>query len=298
VQVQLEPFRLERLIERIVEEFRPEAEAKHIRLTVDVSPILGHSDAQLIERVLRNLIGNAVKYTSAGAVSVRASRVLSEILVEVCDTGRGIPADQQKRVFEEYVQLANPARQRRHGVGLGLAIVRRIDVLLGLRLFVTSSVGIGSTFAFYVPVAEHQVLVPYAEPVRIDSTSFRTSAIIWILDDDPDVVEALQEQLLAWGARVQAFTTPAALLEELRFSNEAPDWILTDDMLGSALSGLETAQILATEYGFIRVCLITGNTEPQRLAQLRSSGFPLIVKPAQPEALMQVILDHQPLAAA
>jgi signal transduction histidine kinase/CheY-like chemotaxis protein len=299
VQAQLAPFRIDRLIERVVEEFRPEAESKHLRLTTTVNPVMAHSDSLLIERVLRNLIGNAVKYTTAGSVGVQLSRVHGELLVEVSDTGRGIPADQQKKVFEEYVQLANPARQRRKGVGLGLAIVRRIDALLGLRLSVTSSVGVGSIFAFHLPLAEQQVLTSQVDVVSLDTTSFRTSSIIWILDDDPDVVEALQEQLLVWGATVKAFSTPAALLEELRrVGTEPPHWILTDDMLGSALSGLETAQILATEFGFVKVCLITGNTEPQRLAQLRGSGFPLLVKPAQPEALMKVIRDHQPPVAA
>jgi two-component system, sensor histidine kinase len=98
-----------------------------------------------------------------------------------------------------------------------------------------------------------------------------------------------------WGAKALAFSTPAALLARIRAASEFPEWILTDDMLGAELSGLETAQQLATEFGFVKVCLI-GNTEPQRLAQLRASGFPLIVKPAQPEALIRVIRDL--LAAA
>ena len=136
--------------------FRPEAEAKHLQLEVRGAPIVGSSDAMLIERVLRNLVGNAIKYTTAGSVSVQISPLPGEIFVEVRDTGRGIPAEEQKRIFEEYVQLANPARQRRQGVGLGLAIVRRIDSLLGLKLLVKSSPGTGSVFAFHVPLSEQQ----------------------------------------------------------------------------------------------------------------------------------------------
>jgi two-component system, sensor histidine kinase len=296
VKAQVAPFRVDRLIERVVEGFRPEAEAKHLQLEVHGAPIVGSSDAMLIERVLRNLVGNAVKYTTAGSVSVQVSPLPGEIFVEVRDTGRGIPAEEQKRIFEEYVQLANPARQRRQGVGLGLAIVRRIDSLLGLKMLVKSSPGTGSVFAFYVPLSEQQPAPAPPEPVIGDTTHFTTSSVIWILDDDLDVVEALQEQLLVWGAKVRAFPNPIALLDELRSTTERPQWILTDDMLGSDLSGLETAQLLATEFGFVKVCLITGNTEPQRLAQLRGSGFPLIIKPAQPEALIQVIRDP-PVAA-
>src|SRR6516164_3929064 len=291
VHAQSAAFRVDRLVERVADEFRPEADSKHLRMDVCATPIVGHSDAMLVERVLSNLIGNAVKYTTAGSVSIRMSPLPGEILIEVRDTGGGIPADEQKRIFEEYVQLANPARQRRHGVGLGLAIVRRIDSLLGLRLFVTSSVGLGSVFAFYVPLADKEAAASDTQPEIVDTTNFRTSSVIWILDDDLDVVEALREQLLVWGAKVQAFSSPAALLKQLRLAPELPQWILTDDMLGSDLSGLETAQLLASNFGFVKVCLITGNTEPERLAQLRSSGFPLIIKPAQPEALIQVIRD-------
>ena len=296
VKPQLAPFRVDRLIERVGEEFRPEAEAKHLQFSINVAPLVADSDSMLIERVLRNLIGNAVKYTTAGSVSVAGSALPGAMLIEVRDTGCGIPAKEQQLIFEEYVQLANPARQRRRGVGLGLAIAKRIDSLLGLRLAVTSTVGVGSVFAFQVPLADQQAAPAHTEPVLVDAGSFRTSSTIWILDDDLDVVEALQEQLCVWGAKVQAFATPAALLERLQSGSEPPHWILSDDMLGEDLSGLETAQELATKYGFVRVCLITGNTEPQRLAQLRSSGFPLIIKPAQPEALIQVIRD--PLAAA
>ena len=291
VQAQAIPFRVDRLVERVVDESRPEADTRRVQMRVETIPVVVSSDPMLVERVLRNLIGNAVKYTAAGEVAVRMSRIGEEILVEVVDTGRGIPEDEQKRIFEEYVQLTNPARQRRHGVGLGLAIVRRIDQLLGLRLFVRSSLGAGSVFGFYLPAAAQQTASLPANPAMADAASFRTSSTIWILDDDLDVVEALQEQLLAWGAKVKAFSSAEAMLEQLRAGSERPDWILTDDMLGPDLSGLETAQIVAAEFGIIKVCLITGNTEPQRLAQLRGSGIPLIIKPAQPEALMQVLQD-------
>jgi two-component system, sensor histidine kinase len=296
VQAQSAPFRIDRLVERVVDEFRPEAEGKQLQLRVDAVPVVANSDAMLIERVLRNLVGNAVKYTAAGDVTVQITRHREDILVEVRDTGRGIPEDEQKRIFEEYVQLANPARQRRHGVGLGLAIVRRIDQLLGLQLFVKSSIGNGSVFGFHLPITEQQAATTLVEPIIADAASFRTKSTIWILDDDLDVVEALQEQLLVWGAKVQAFSSPEDLLDRLRTADERPDWILSDDMLGPDLSGLETAQLLAAEFGIVNVCLITGNTEPQRLAQLRSSGIPLIIKPAQPEALMRVIRDS-PAAA-
>jgi signal transduction histidine kinase/CheY-like chemotaxis protein len=290
VQPDVSSFDLASLARNLVEELRPEAEARKLTLVAasDAAPV--RSDAVLIERVLRNLLANAVKYTSVGAVTVRTQRRNGEVLVEVSDTGPGIPSDQQGRIFEEYVQLANPARQRRHGVGLGLAIVKRIDDLLRLRLELESTVGAGTTFRFFVPASDEAP----PQSVRRDAgiTGFRTAGRVWVLDDDPAILESFQEQLAAWGAQVEVFADPEAMLGRLRATQDLPRWIFADDMLGTALSGLETAQMLSSSFGFGRVCLVTGNTEPQRLAQLRGSGFPVIVKPARAEELIAILAEQ------
>ncbi len=117
---------------------------------------------------------------------------------------------------------------------------------------------------------------------------------MWVLDDDSAILESFQEQLTAWGAKVEVFSDPQVMLDRLRATVELPRWIFTDDMLGTALSGLETAQILSSRFGFGRVCLVTGNTEPTRLAQLRSSGFPVIVKPARAQELIAILAEDAP----
>lgn len=290
VQPDLTSFDLASLARALVEELRPEAEAKQLALVAAVDEAQVRTDAVLIERVLRNLLVNAVKYTSAGAVTMRIRRQGHEVLVEVSDTGPGIPADQQSRIFEEYVQLANPARQRRHGVGLGLAIVKRIDALLQLRLTLESVVGTGTTFRCFVPASDETP----RQCVREDSHAmeFSTACRVWVLDDDPAILEGFQEQLAAWGAKVEVFSDPEVMLGQLRATADLPRWIFTDDMLGTALSGLETAQMLSSNFGFGRVCLITGNTEPKRLSQLRASGFPVIVKPARAEELIAILAEE------
>ncbi|MFL6600541.1 MAG: hybrid sensor histidine kinase/response regulator [Steroidobacteraceae bacterium] len=289
VEIDNKLFRLDTVVEKLVEELRPEAEAKALDIRAVVCPATVRSDPLLIGRLLRNLIGNAVKYTASGSVLIRIARTPADFLVEVSDTGPGIAEDQQARIFEEYVQLANPARQRRHGVGLGLAIAKRIDSLLKLGLIVRSTLNVGSQFSFHVTTAGAGEELGSGLAEHFDVTGFRTSAKIWVLDDDPIVLDGLQEQLTAWGASVRTYSQPSELLSQLRAGTSLPRWILTDDMLGSALTGLETAQLLSSEFGFGNVCLITGNTEPKRLAELRSSGFPVIVKPAKPEALIAVL---------
>jgi two-component system, sensor histidine kinase len=290
VQPDISSFDLAALVRKLLEELRPEAEAKQLTLIAAGDNAAVRTDAVLLERVLRNLLSNALKYTSAGTVTVRAQRREGEVLVEVGDTGPGIPADQQGRIFDEYVQLANPARQRRHGVGLGLAIVKRIDDLLRLRLALDSAVGVGTTFRFFVPASDEAPL----QAVRRDAsvTGFSIACRVWVLDDDPAILESFQEQLSAWGAQVETFSDPEVMLGRMRATTDLPRWIFTDDMLGTALSGLETAQILASSFGFGRVCLVTGNTEPTRLSQLRGSGFPVIVKPARAEEVIAILQEE------
>lgn len=298
VTAEVRSFRLDSSVERLIDEFRPIAETKGLELTATVCMATARCDPLLVGRLLRNLLDNAVKYTATGSIEVRVRdhEQPGAFVVDVIDTGPGIPADQQTRIFDEYVQLTNPARQRQRGVGLGLAIVKRIDQLLGLNLTLRSVVDAGSHFSFVVPAAASGEIDPIHQPLTASPGNFRTSTSIWILEDDPVALESLQGQLSAWGANVTAFSRPEDLLAQLRVGKSPPHWIWTDDMLGASLSGLETAQILSRQFGFGKVCLITGNTEPMRLNELKSSGFPVIVKPARPEALINII--SSPPAAA
>jgi two-component system, sensor histidine kinase len=289
VEPDIKAFRLDKAAERLVDELRAEAAAKGVVISAQVIGAVAMSDPILIGRVLRNLLDNAVKYTMSGSVVLLIAEEATDFVIEVTDTGSGIPEDQQARIFDEYVQLDNPARQRRHGVGLGLAIVRRIDSLLHLRLALRSEIGRGSQFRFYLPKANAAEPVATQERTPVDITGFRSSATVWILDDDPMVIDALREQLSAWGANVVTYSRPSDLLRDLRSGTAAPRWILADDMLGAEMSGLEMAEEIAREFANCNVCFITGNTEPQRLQALRSSGFPVIVKPAKPESLISIL---------
>jgi signal transduction histidine kinase len=288
IAVHARTFRLDELLTRITEEFRPQAEQKGLELSLTTLPALVFSDPLLVGRLLRNLLDNAIHYTTSGVVAARIRRCASGFSVEIRDTGPGIPPEQQARVFDEYVQLDNPARQRQRGVGLGLAIVKRIDQLLGLQLDLQSIQGRGSSFTVTLAAAEagSEVL---AGAVPADPLAFRTTARIWILDDDPTVLEGLQAQLQAWGAKVTAFADPVRMLETLQRQGLKPEWILSDDMLGSALSGLEVARSVAREHPGIRVGLITGNTAPGRIAELVAADVPVIIKPATPERLVALL---------
>jgi signal transduction histidine kinase len=297
VEARPRPFRLDELLHRLGEEFRPQAEAKGLAFSLQVAPAMAFSDPLLLGRLLRNLLDNAVHYTSAGGIEFGLEHAHASLRVWVRDSGPGIPAAQQDSIFEEYVQLANPARQRERGVGLGLAIVKRIDQLLGLELALQSAEGQGATFTLRVPAATGDGSIEAATAQAADPLAFRLGDKVWILEDDPVAQEGLEVQLRAWGATVQSFREPQAVLAALRDCPAPPDWLLTDDMLGQGLSGLELAQQVRQQFPAVKVALVTGNTEPARQQQLRASGLPVVLKPATPGQLVALLGEAaQPLA--
>lgn len=151
VQPNNEQFSLQPLLDRLRDEFDWLARDKGLRLEIRDSEGEVHTDQVLLERVLRNLISNALRYTEQGSVLVTCEKVAGGLRITVKDTGIGIAPDQMRHIFEEYYQVGNPQRDRRRGLGLGLSIVSRLERLLGYRMQVESTLGLGSRFTFTVP---------------------------------------------------------------------------------------------------------------------------------------------------
>jgi signal transduction histidine kinase len=146
-------------------EYAPQAEVDGLRMSKHCSNLTANSDPVLVERMLRNLISNAIRYTRQGEIDIRCATVDNGITIEVRDTGIGIPADKHQQIFEEFVQLGNPERDRNKGLGLGLSIVRRLAGLLGTRVEVHSSPGVGSSFRFILPAGDPARLRRYCPDV-------------------------------------------------------------------------------------------------------------------------------------
>ncbi len=202
------------------------------------------------------------------------------------DTGRGIAAADQQRVFEPFVQLHNPERDRSKGQGLGLAIVRRTVDLLGHSLALRSEPGRGSSFTITMPAA------PGTAPER-DAPALQAKPLagqrIWLLDDDPAVRHALAERLAAWGARVRPHASLADLAQTLARHQPAPDWLLTDHRLPDG-NGLQAIALLRAQLGAVPALLVTGDTAPALVAQFAQQGLAVLHKPFRAEALLQRLL--------
>lgn len=200
------PVRASDAIVGLIEEFDPVARIKHLTLRQRVTDCWLQTDPSLLNRVLINLVSNALRYTQHGGVLIACRRRATHACIEVWDTGIGIPEDQQKNVFEELVQLDNPERDPHKGLGLGLAIVRRTTELLGHPLDLRSRVGRGSCFRLKIPLA----IAPAAPTKTVDTEQN------WILLLATD--NATNDQIDGWGLSptlAPAIDTALALMAHL-----------------------------------------------------------------------------------
>lgn len=292
VQVDLSEFQIDTLLQRVIEGERPDAEQKDLRLDLDASPVMVYSDALLIERVINNLVSNAIRYTEKGSISVSAKVEDGAVHVSVTDTGPGIAAPDRKRIFEDFAQLHNPGRRRDQGTGLGLAIVRRIDQLLGLSLLVSSKPGVGSKFDFQLPLSSAHATsspAPARQKSEVEPAGQYDGFRVWAVEDDRDVGEALTMQLQSWGCDVILTSSRSGVERAYKKSSTWPDLILIDDMLGTEESGLDLARWMNEHVPRERIVMITGNVDLSRLRQLRNSDFQILQKPTSPDDLRRII---------
>lgn len=285
-------FAVADLLETVETGFRAQAKEKGLALTVVDSSLFIRADQRMLARIAQNLVSNAIRHTGKGRVLVGFRRHNGEADLQVWDTGPGIPEDQREAIFEEFYQIGNPQRDRRLGFGLGLAIVRRQAALMGLPVGFSSTVGKGSMFWVRAPVASGAS--PPAVSRRDATSEVRPLAglKVLVIDDEPVQLNAARFFLEGQGALVEAREGTA---EALRCVAQGfrPDVILADYRLGDGITGATAIEMLRSSLGFhVPAIIVTGDTEPQRIADAEASGCLLLHKPVAPGALTQAIVDH------
>jgi PAS domain S-box-containing protein len=274
---------VERLLDRIETTFADAARKKGLRLRVIASDAWVSSDPILLERIMLNLVSNAVCYTERGGVVVGCRHRGPELRIDVCDTGVGIPADERQRIFGEFYQLSGLRPDRSGGFGLGLAIVDRLGRLLGHRVELESSPGRGSRFSVSVPLAAQPRTAPAPLPEIADSACGKR---VIVIDDDALVLDGMRGILQSWGCQVQTAASGDAALAVLAKDGGSPDLIISDSRLADGESGVETIERLRAAVGApIPAFVITGDTAPERLREARAAGFLLLHKPVSPMSL-------------
>jgi signal transduction histidine kinase/DNA-binding NarL/FixJ family response regulator len=286
----LTTFPVAHLLKHMETTFAPAAREKGLRLRMVPCDAWVRSDLILLERILLNLVSNAIRYTDRGGVIVGCRRRGGELRIEVWDSGIGIPEDQRGNVFGEFYQLADSRRGRRGGLGLGLAIVDRLCRLLNHRLELASTLGRGSRFAVSLPM--------FAGPQEPSEYSIASRAmadpasgkLIVAIDDDALALDAMRGLLRRWGCLVVTAESASEALASLAGDDQWPDLIISDYRLADGHTGIEAIQRLRSAFRApIPAFLVTGDIAPERLREASANGLHLLHKPVGPMTLRAML---------
>lgn len=291
VQPNVQVFPVRDVFRRLYMHYAGDAELADISLRFRAAGRLVRSDAQLLERIVSNLIQNSLRYTRTGGVLVAARRrAAGQISIEVWDSGIGIAADKIDLIFQEFFQLDNPERDRSKGLGMGLAIVRRLSDLLGHQLEVRSIPGRGSVFRLLVPSAIEGA--PDAAQLGADTLPPRIerNVTVLLIDDERAIREAMRELLTPMHVELLAAATTEEACRMARSARQPIDLILSDWRLRGDDDGIDAVrQVRRLTGATTPAVLITGETSPEIVKLAHASGLVVMHKPLQPKELLRLI---------
>ncbi len=283
---QIKPFPLQPLLERIDVDYRREADMCGQRLRLRATSLWVESDPLLLERILHNLISNALRYSPGGTVLLACRKRGRRVRIEVRDNGPGIAPEAQEAIFQEFVQLDNPERNRAKGLGLGLAIVRRLTDLLNHPLCLQSHPGKGSLFAVELPAAAPGLLAEGKQPAPGHALN---GLHVVLVDDDELAVASTVGLLESWGCEVTAADSQAGILKALQRAATPPDIILSDYQIAAA-NGLEIIRQLRAHFGLpIPAVILSGDTSSATASAVQQADIPLLHKPVRPARLRALL---------
>jgi len=283
-------FPIAKLLDRVDTTFTGAAQEKGLSLRVVSSRAWVRSDFILLERIVFNLVSNAVRYTMNGGVVVGCRQRGGDLHIEVLDSGTGIPQDQQQNIFGEFYRLGAPGGEGRSGLGLGLAIVDRLCRLLDHSVHITSLVGKGSCFSITVPrVAARPEISESPTPASplIDAPDRK---LVVVIDDDSLILEGMAGLFRSWGYEVLVAATDDEALAGVAERDSPPDLIVSDYHLPGQKTGIEAIECLRRALSAkIPALLVSGDTSPELLRHARASGYHLLHKPVEAMALRAMV---------
>lgn len=278
-------FQLTSIFERLRLQFSHQAAEKGLKLRFAPTRAAVVTDKALLERILSNLLANAVRYTDVGGVVVGCRNDGASLRIEIWDSGRGIPLDHMDRIFEEFYQIPSGRRDKRPGLGLGLNIVHRLAGLLGHSIDLRSQPGKGSVFSLTVPLGDiWQSEVAEPEISETVGGEFAGTSVL-LIEDDAVLRGAMKELLERWGMKVSAIGSEAEVRNHLATTSATPDLIIADFSLRGQV-GTTIVQRVRTLIGKqIPAVIVTADATPEVVARIRSAGLPILIKPVSPPRL-------------
>ncbi len=297
IKPEITDFKVAALFEEMRAEFAALAASKGLRLEVEACADRVHSDPSLVGQVVRNLVANAIKYTSEGRVRLRCLHDDAVVRLEVLDTGLGIPPAELKRIYDDFYQIGVPANASRDGYGLGLSIVSRIVELLQLKLDVESEVGKGTVFVLSLPASEAQgdAHIAPAENAASKAASPPPARVhVLLVEDDARVRNATRMLLKVEGYDVTPAASLAEAMEALKV-NPGFGLLVTDYHLGTDETGLQVIEAIRARLGanFPSV-LVTGDTSTALHAHENDARLRMASKPINPDQLLALLTELVP----
>lgn len=296
VELHNQHFAIGDVLRKLRLHFEPSAFEKGLALRMRGGARVVFGDPLLVERILRNCVSNAIRYTNDGSVLVSGRQRGDRVLLQVWDTGVGIRETEQIRIFDEFYQVPNTQQlspEQRKGLGLGLAIVKRLADLMQAKLSVRSRPGRGTVFTLELPLGK----VPSASLAAISDKGpiaiTLDGRLIVIIEDEPSVRAGLEVLLAGWGARIESFesvATSRAWAHQQDPARVRPDLLIVDYRLEDGLTGVNAITALRGHFGAqIPAIVVTGSTMTGYDMQAHEHDFHLLVKPVVPHKLRAMI---------
>ena len=290
VEPNLQHFPLRDLFRRLHMHYAGQAEAAGLGLRFSPGGKSVTSDPQLLERILGNLIQNAIKYTEEGGVVVVARTTEDYLNLEVWDTGIGIKSTDLPRIFAEFYQVGQSERSRTQGLGMGLAIVKRLAHLLGYRLMVASRPGRGTMFRLSVPLGGLPEIPEFTTAADTVPMPVMEPRSVLVIDDEESIRLGLQLLLEEWGYETIIAATAAEAADAVRARATPPDLILSDLHLGDGPDGIAAIRAVRELCALqVPAILVTGDTSREELRRATESGHTVLFKPLQPRKLFNAL---------
>lgn len=288
IEVKRKHFSLSELLEQLTREFTPLAHQQNRAFERVCSSPIVFTDRILLERIVRNLLSNALQH-GEGTILLKTKVSDQTVSLTVSDEGPGMPESELQNIFLEYHQLDNPERDRSKGLGLGLAIVSRITHLLNHDLKVNSALGQGSEFTLTLPLGDQESIESDDEQKNLHQWDL-TGTNVLAIDDEAIILTSMQTLLEGWGCRVSCAENLESALSEIKQGN-APDLIISDYRMRQNRTGLEVIEQLQAQLGkSVPTILVTGDTSPERLREAHASQLTLLHKPVRPPVLRMAMV--------
>lgn len=289
LQPRIQPVELQGVFERVAASILRAASEHDVRLVIRTTGAWVESDPILLERVVANLVGNAVRYAPGGRVLIACRRRGERWRIEVRDNGIGIAADSHTAIFGEFVQLNNPERARDKGLGLGLAIVERLGKMLDHPVSLRSRPGEGAVFALEARSAapDGQAAATFAERPPGDLQGIHVA----VVENDAPTRAKLGTLLRSWGCQVSSGANVAEVMAAIALNGHPPRLMLCEHSPAIGIDGNDTIRTLTTHFGAILPAALLGDDAPPNAVRgAHGTPVPVLRRPIRPAKLRAILI--------